>query len=149
MTEEVKSGFDEEYAGYGLKDLILAMDAAQQNKEAVEERLKAINARFDYLRLAAVPNKMDEEGIPNITIEGVGRVGLTSDAYVSIKAGKKEEAWQWLSDNGHSDLITETVNPSSLKAAVKQMISKAEEVPEDLFNVTPFTRASITRKGVI
>lgn len=149
MTEEIQNQYESEYSSYSLIDLIREMDRVQQQKDHLDSELKKINSRFDYLRLAAVPNKMDEEGIDNITIEGVGRLGLTSDAYVSIKAGMKDQAWQWLSDNGHGDLITETINPSSLKAAVKQMISKAEEVPEDLFNVTPFTRASITRKGVI
>jgi len=149
VTEEMQSQYESEYSGYSLTDLIREMNRVQQEKDQLEETLKKVNSRFDHLRLAAIPNKMDEEGIPNITIEGIGRVSLTSDAYVSIKAGMKDQAWQWLSDNGHGDLITETVNPSSLKAAVKQMIGKAEEVPEDLFNVTPFTRASITRKGVI
>lgn len=148
MTEEVMSNFDSEYSGYTLNELIVAMDKAQQNKEAMEERMKQLNARFDYLRLNAVPNKMDEEGVSNLTLEGIGRVGLTSDAYASIKTGQKEHAWEWLQDTGHGDLITETVNASSLKAALKQMVAKGEIIPEEFFNFTPFTRASITRKGV-
>lgn len=137
------------YDHLGLNDLILAMNSAQINKDAIDEVSKKANAEFDYLRLVLVPNKMDEDGVSNLTLDGIGRVGLTADAYVSIKSGMKGEAYRWLEDTGRGSLITPSVNSSSLKAAVKAALVKGEEIPESLFNVTPFTRASITRKGVV
>lgn len=146
--EQAVSKFDVIYANDTLNELVICMNDQQRRKEELEAMLKATNSEYDYLRLVAIPNKMESEGVTNLTLEGIGRVGLTSDAYASVKAGMRDQAWEWLRDTGHGDLITETINSSTLKAALKQMVLKGEEVPEEFFNFTPFTRASITRKGV-
>jgi len=128
-----------------LNQLINAMATLQKAKEDAEDVLKRINAEFDFLRITKVPTKMEDDGVDKITISGVGRVSLTADMHVSIKADMKEKFYEWLRDNGRTDLISETVNASTLKAAVKGMYKAGEEVPEDLLNVSPFTRASITK----
>ena len=43
------------------------------------------------------------------------------------------------------DEVAETVNASTLKATVKNMYKTGEQVPEELLNVSPFERASITK----
>ena len=78
-------------------------------------------------------------------VEGVGRVGLTSDLYASIAPDQKGAAYEWLSDNGHGDVVQPTVNSSTLKALMKSIIKSGKEIPSELFKVTPFTRASITK----
>lgn len=140
---------NEEFAVYddlSLVDLVKKMRDGEIAKEQVESKLKEINKHLDFLRIVKIPSKMDDEGIGNITFEGIGRVQLTSDMYTGIQAGKQEDAYQWLSDTGRGDLIKDTVNPSSLKAALKEAMRKGEEIPEDVFRVSPFTRASITKK---
>jgi len=133
------------YDAMALKDLIVAMHAIQLQKDAIESELKAINAEFDFLRITKIPTQMEDEGVDRITITGVGRVSLTADMHVSVKTDMKAKFYDWLRDNGRSDLISETVNASTLKAAVKGMYKAGEEIPNDLLNVSPFTRASITK----
>jgi hypothetical protein len=135
-----------EYDALTLNELITAMDAVQKQKEVLEDQLKAVNKRFDFLRISKIPTKMDDEGVSNINITGVGRVSLTADMHVSIKTEMKESFYVWLRDNGRGDLLQETINPSTLKATVKGMFKGGQEIPEDLLNVSPFMRASITRK---
>jgi len=65
--------------------------------------------------------------------------------HVSIKEGSNELFYTWLRDNGRGDLIQPNINPSTLKATVKNMVREGEVVPEELLNVSPFTRASITK----
>lgn len=137
-----------EYTQYDtmvLNELIHAMSTLQNRKEALEAQLKLINKEYDFLRITKVPAKMEEDGVDRISIAGIGRVSLTADMHVSIKADHKEQFFEWLRDNGRGDLLQENVNPSTLKAAVKGMFKAGEEVPEDLLNVSPFTRAAITR----
>ncbi len=111
------------------------------------KRLSAItNAEYDAIRLSVLPEKMDEEDITNITIAGVGRVTVQSDIYFSIPAGSRDEAYEWLRKNGHGDLIQETVNSSSGKAWAKELLKKGTLPPEELFKVTPFSRAQITKE---
>jgi len=125
--------------------LVAAMYAIQQRKEKLEEDLKELNKEFDFLRITKIPGCMEEEGVQRITVAGIGRVSLTSDMHVSVKAEQRERFFEWLRDNGRGDLIQDTVNASTLKAAVKKMFANGEEIPEDLLNVSPFTRASITK----
>ena len=137
-----------EYAHYDalvLTDLVHAMSTLQNRKEALEAQLKLINKEYDFLRITKVPAKMEEDGVDRISVTGIGRVSLTADMHVSIKADQKEQFFEWLRDNGRGDLLQENVNPSTLKAAVKGMFKSGEEVPEQLLNVSPFTRAAITR----
>lgn len=133
------------YDSFTLVQLIEAMSTLQNRKEAAEEQLKIINKEFDFLRITKIPAKMEEEGIDRIAVSGIGRVSLTADLHVSVKADQKEQFFDWLRDNGRGDLLQENINPSTLKATVKNMFRSGEEVPESLLNVSPFTRASITR----
>lgn len=137
-----------EYAKYdnlSLVELVHAMSELQGRKEELDEQLKAINKEYDFLRITKIPAKMEDDGVDRINVTGVGRVSLTADMHVSIKAEKKPEFFEWLRDNGRGDLLQENINPSTLKATIKGMFKSGEEVPEELVNVSPFTRASITR----
>jgi hypothetical protein len=139
---------DNEYAKYdnvSLVDLVHAMSTVQNRKETLEDQLKIVNKEFDFLRITKIPAKMEEDGVDRINVTSIGRVSLTADMHVSVKADQKAEFFTWLRDNGRGDLLQENINPSTLKAAVKKMFREGEEVPDTLLNVSPFTRASITR----
>lgn len=139
---------ENEYSQYDnltLVQLIEEMSRVQKAKESIEDNLKGLNRVFDYLRITKVPTKMEEDGVDRITVAGVGRVSLTADMHVSVKADMKEKFYEWLRDNGRGDLLQETVNASTLKAAVKGMYKNGEEIPDTMLNVSPFTRASITK----
>ena len=134
-----------QYDSLTLVELVEAMHKIQQNKDVLESQLKEVNRHFDHLRISKIPTTMEDDGVTKISVAGVGRVSLTADMHVSIKAEQKESFYEWLRDNGRTDLIQENVNPSTLKATVKNMFKNGEEVPEHLLNVSPFTRASITK----
>lgn len=139
---------DNEFSRYDtltLVALIESMYSIQQRKEELDSQLKALNKEFDFLRITKIPAKMEEDGVDRISVAGIGRVSLTSDMHVSIKADQKEAFYDWLRDNGRGDLIQESVNASTLKATVKNMFKSGEDIPEELLNVSPFTRASITK----
>ena len=57
--------------------------------------------------------------------------GTTFSLKTSLKAstvsGKKEELYPLLKNSGYGDLITETINPSSLSAFVKEQMSENED----------------------
>ncbi len=133
------------YDGVSLVDLVHAMSTLQNRKEAIEDQLKLINKEYDFLRITKIPTVMEDDGVDRINVTGVGRVSLTADMHVSVKADQKSAFFDWLRDNGRGDLLQENINPSTLKATVKGMVRNGEDVPEGMLNVSPFTRASITR----
>lgn len=118
----------------GLKDL----------KEAQEADLKDTNMAIEAITKVLLPQKMDEQGIQNVKIDGVGRIGLRGEVYASILAENRELAYDWLRSTGRASLITNTVNPSTLKACAKEWIKNGEEIPE-FIKITPVTIATLTR----
>ena len=147
-TEELNpiAEFEAKYKPMVTLEVVRSMDELRKHKEDLEEALKEVNKEYDFLRLNMIPARFEEEGIEGLKVEGVGRVSLTGDMYVSILSDKKDEAYEYFRDIGKGSLITETINSSTLKATVKAMIKAGEEVPEELIKVTPFTRASITKR---
>ncbi len=134
------------YDGMTLIELVRQMKDIQAQKETADEHTKLLNKHFDFLRITKIPQVMEDEGIRNLSVEGVGRVSLTADMHVSVKDGQKESFYDWLRDNGRSDLIQPTVNSSTLKATVKDMVRSGEQIPDEMLNISPFTRASITKR---
>lgn len=129
-------------------DLLGAVEKMKELRgtlDAIKAQKTLHQADFDALRLHIIPALMDEDGITNVTFDEVGRVTLTGDVYASIPAPKAEMAFKWLRDNNHGGLIKETVNSGTLKAFIKNQIKKGEEIPDDIFKVTPYSRATITK----
>lgn len=129
-----------------MKDIIVMarrMRELQGNKEVLEEQVKAINIELDALRLKSIPEAMAEQDLRTLTVEGIGRVQLAMDLYATIK--DKEAGYRWLAEHGYDGLISQYVQPSTFKAAVKDAIKGGQEFPDDLFSISMFTRASIVK----
>jgi hypothetical protein len=137
---------EEEHDYVSANDAVAAaklMKLYQDANEQADEIKKTIGAIYDYIRLVLLPEKMDQEGIDSpFNVAEVGRIVLTSDVRVSVL--DKDAEYDWLEFNGHGDLITQTVNAASLSALVRRYLREGKTVPESVFKVTPFTRASIT-----
>lgn len=78
---------------------------------------------------------VDEEGT-ELTTEQIAERGLPA-----VHMGDFTE---WLRRNGKADLVQETVNASSLKAAIKAMIKDGNPPPEELFTIKPADLVAMT-----
>lgn len=128
-----------------LRDLCLQLRNLQAEKVALEEDLKDLNRRIEILQMHEMPDMMNSLGLRNATFEGIGRVQLAADIYASTREGQRDAAIQWLRDLGYGDMVQETYNASSLKALFRRQLADGIEIPDELFNVHPFTRASIVK----
>lgn len=128
-----------------LKKLATDMRALQGHKEAIEASLKEVNKALDQLRLKDIPELMAEMDIRTVTFDNIGRVQLAMDVYATVL--DKEGAYAWLLEHGYEGLVQPYVQPSTMKAAVKEALGQGQEFPAELFSITPFTRASIVGKG--
>lgn len=126
-------------------DLAFHLDEIRRAKDYIDALAKFANAAHDVLRLELIPERMEEEGIENVRIEDLGRLGLTADMYVSVKEGQRDSLIKWLEKHRLGDLVQETINSSTLKSFVARRMKEGKEIPSDYLNVTPFTRASITK----
>lgn len=136
---------EQKYEGVNAIDAARAMHNLRALKDGLEEQLKGINIEYDFIRLNYLPEQLENEGIQNIKVEGVGKVTLRGDVYVSVLVENREVFHEWLRDTGRGDLIKDSVNASTLKAAAKQWLKAGEVIPETLVKITPFTQAVITK----
>jgi hypothetical protein len=137
---------EEAYSNLGIKDLISLLSAARADLDDLDERKKIAKKRYDYLSQVIVPERMDAEGLKQITIEGIGRVNIRSDIYCNTPSANRELVKEWLREHDLEDIITETVNGSTLKAFVKeQMQKRGGEYPDMLLSITPYSLAVITK----
>jgi len=89
--------------------------------------------------------KMEELGIDSAFITDVGKLSMRTDAYCSVLKKDKIELQNWLKDNGHGDLITDTINASTLKAFMKEQIIEGNAVPDTIVSFDPYTYVAITK----
>lgn len=142
MNEEWKK-----YDSMSIIELANELNRVRGELDALKEVKSPLEKLHQFLKETKIPEKMDDEGISTMTIDGLGRLGLTSDLYARIPAESREGAWKWLRDHNHGDIIKETVNAGTLKAVMKSILKDPEQVqpPEELFKLTPVSRASITK----
>lgn len=94
-----------------------------------------LNGLFATYKSEIVPAMFDEAGIKNVPLVEGYRVQTGGKIFASIKADAKEQAYQWLRDNGLGALVVETVNVQTLSAAAKVMAEEENrELPEEFFN---------------
>jgi len=135
-VRDVVRGLDLATVASLMRDVNDGLDRAAATKTKLQKA-------FDALRMTVVPEMMDAMQLKSANIDGIGRITLTSDAFVSTPAAKQDELKAWLTDHGLDDMIKETVNSSTLKAWAIRRVKAGEEVP-DCISVTPYSRASIT-----
>jgi hypothetical protein len=147
-TQEVHQNdiFSQKFNPMTTIEVVKGMDELRKTKDQLEAELKAVNAEYDFLRHIYIPERFENEGIDNLKVTDVGRVSLTSDIRVAVNAADKDQVFEYFDAMGKGDIVTKTINASTLKAVVKTMILQGEEVPENIIKVTPFTRASITKR---
>ena len=155
------------YEGMAYKDLAERMIELRAAAEKADREKIDFNKELDVIRLKVIPNRFAEDGFSSMNIPGVGRLGLTKDAYCTQVKEKQSEFFDWLRENDYGDLIKDTVNPSSLKSLVKELAEEdasSKETKEfvvgddseeeksqfdeisGFVNYTPFMRAAVTKK---
>ena len=100
----------------------------QKKIEATEEELKKLKDVETTLSEQTIPNLMQQAGIELIKLDNKVTVEVKPFYSAKIPASKSEEAFQWLRDRGHGDLIK---NQVSLEFGMKQD-NEAKSLVEDL-----------------
>ena len=139
----------------GQLDNIAKMTAEEAAAAYVEfrDRYDALDAAMD--KWVKLKGKLSKEILPRIfedsmhdntvTLKSGHRVTISYKTLASIK--DKVAGFEWLRNNGLGDLITETVNASTLAATAKKMQEEENRtLPEEYFNVVLQPNTSITKK---
>lgn len=119
---------------------------------SIEDALKPLDATFKEFKEVRVPAIFEQAGVPNVPLDEGFRVGVSAKFRASLKSeddgGDRDKAYQWLRDNDLGDLISTTVNASTLSSAAKSLMEEHnKELPSTLFNVAfvPNTSVNTTK----
>ena len=100
----------------------------QKKIEATEEELKKLKDVETTLSEQTIPNLMQQAGISALKLADGSSVEVKPFYSARIPASRSEEAFNWLRENGHGDLIK---NHVSLEFGMKQD-NEAKSIVEEL-----------------
>jgi hypothetical protein len=81
----------------------------QKKMAAIDEQLKTLKATEATLSGQTIPNLMHKAGLSLIKLKDGSAVEVKPFYAASIPLSKADEAFTWLRDNGHGDLIKNNV----------------------------------------
>ena len=143
-TEEGRLQLRGALDNYTLRELAIMIVKWSTTYDQYKKIASRINEELEQVKLYTA-ERMDAEGVQNSTFPGIGRLGISPIVRASVRAGAKDQAYEWLETHGHGDLITQTVNSSSLAALIRREIKEGNDVPEEIFNVHQYDLATITK----
>lgn len=109
-----------------LFELADRLKALRDEKKAIEQSLKDVNAVFDEVD-ATLAQLMTDSETQNFTRSGT-MFCLTNTTRASATADRKDDLFEALRTEGHGGLIYETVNANSLSAFVREQISENNDI---------------------
>ena len=115
-----------------MYELAEQLKQLREKKNAAEQQLKDIHAEIAQAEYQ-LSMLMAETETQNFTRAGT-MFALTTKTRASAMAGRKEELYAALKENGYGDLVYETVNANSLSAFVKEQISENQDHVPDWLN---------------
>lgn len=145
MSDDKEQEFYPEYNGKSLIELAQAQVDVKNEIENLQKKKTLLQNELDHLRLHRIPSMMEDMGIQNVVLDGIGRLAMQGNLYAGVQKGMKHEAEAWLEEHGHGDLVKGTINSSSLKAFLKEQMRNGESFPAEIFKATPYMMATITK----
>ena len=115
-----------------MYELAERLKQLREKKKAAEQQLKDVHAEIAKTEYQ-LSMQMAETETQNFTRAGT-MFTLTTKIRASAVAGRKEELYVALKENGYNDLVYETVNAHSLSAFVKEQISENQDTIPDWLN---------------
>lgn len=128
LEEEAKKVHIDTSRVSDLADKCNELLSLQKDVEAAEEKLKNLKAQEANLSEQVIPNIMSEIGMEKFTLTDGTEVKVSSFYSAKIPVAHTDEAFKWLRENGHGDLIKNTV---SLAFGVNQD-NEAKDLVESL-----------------
>lgn len=110
----------------------------------VNEVRKKIGGQLEHMSYNVIPNLMEVREVRNITLDDVStRFSLSTRTSATML--NKQEVMDWLREIGAGDMITETVNASSLGSFVDEYVTEKQIDPPDCVQVKRHSLTSMTK----
>jgi len=98
-----------------LKALSEKSNQLQKLDDAIQEAeqtLGQLKAEYRELSEVDIPSMLSELGLSEITLKDGNKISTSTYYSARISEDKRDEAFQWLNDNGFGDIVKNTVSVS-------------------------------------
>lgn len=95
-----------------ISELAMSQVQLEMDIKTAEKALGELKSRHLKLRTEALPEAMKQVGLTEFTLSNGSKISIKDGIDVSIPVPKKPEAFAWLRDNGHGDIIKNDVTLS-------------------------------------
>ena len=135
-----------------LADKIKEMQALQQQLEIQEESIKQRKKEIEHLSGEVIPTMLSEMGLSFLKLQDGSSVEVKTNYSATITQAKKEEAFNWLRENGLGDIIKNEISVSfgrneDNKAADYANLAKGQGFePQQKLKVEPMTLKALVRE---
>lgn len=109
----------------------------------LEDQIKALDAQLEAAKLALIqvqevdlPSALQEYGMAEIKMDDETKITIKQEYYATIKEEKRGEAFGWLINNGHGDLIKHDVTTSFTRGQDDEARRLMELLEENNVNFT-------------
>lgn len=110
-----------------VSDLAEQIQNKKADISAAEAALKEQKEELRNLEEHELPNLMAEIGVASFTLSDGSQVDIKPIYAAHISKEKQEAAWKWLRDNGHGDIIKNTISLSFKKGEDAEAAKFMEE----------------------
>jgi hypothetical protein len=135
-----------------LSDQVLSLQSLENEIKEDEEKIKIKKERADKLSGEVIPTMMKEMSLSSLKLADGSSVEVKPVYGASIPVAKREEAFNWLRNNGLGDLIKNEITVSfgrneDNKAMAYAILAKGQGYePAQKLKVEPMTLKALVRE---
>ena len=135
-----------------LAEKIKTMQAIQYEIEQEEASLKQKKKNLEHISGEVIPTMLSEMGLSYLKLQDGSSVEVKTNYSATITQAKKEEAFNWLRENGLGDIIKNEISVSfgrneDNKAADYAELAKSQGLdPMQKLKVEPMTLKALVRE---
>jgi hypothetical protein len=118
-----------------LSSLCKEMLEQQEMIANLEEQLKTVREKERKLSEEYIPNKMSELGYSKLQLKDGQKIEIKPFYAAKIPSERVQEAFQWLRDNGHGDLIKNNVTLTFGRSQDNEAKNLVDELKQKGHNV--------------
>ena len=137
-----------------LADQVEALEFVIKNIEGAEDNLKDLKKKRDHISGEVIPTMMSEMGLAELKLHDGSHLKVSTSYKAHISEANKEQAFNWLRDNGLGDIIKNEISVSfgrneDNKAASYAELAKGQGFqPTQKMKVEPMTLKALVRERI-
>jgi hypothetical protein len=136
-----------------ITEAVKRLRALKDQKDDLEEQLKAINKEAREIQEKLLPRLMSDAEMESFKVTGAGTCYIKQELYVSMAkgegGGKDEDVeppfYDWARQHA-PDLIKPYIHPARLKSWAKEMLENGQPLPDNTLKASFVPTATLLRR---